>query len=404
MYTPALLQNFNLDNNALTRDDIVALYYHSGYTIKEVIGFLASRHDIALSERQVHRILRKMNLHRRDNQSSLEEVINAILHELSGTGQNVGYRGMRGRLLVNHGLVVSCEIVRLALSVLDAEGVAARRQRSLRRRTYMNKGPNFAIHIDGWDKLKPFGISVHAAIDGFSRRILWLRACDSNKKPHYIAQFYMDYIKEVNGVPMIIYADRGTENSITRDMQYALRWHHSDPFQGLSSFIYGSSTRNTRIERFWRNMREMCGNTYMNHFKDMADYGILDTSDNVHLECVRYCFMPLINQELKRVINQWNIHRIRPSRNLDGPCGKPDVLFFQPEVYGTRDFKMSMPGNIGLMEQEYAQYPPSRGVSVEFEVLATSIICQYGLRDQIPTSIYEASELFIQLTHYIGLL
>ncbi|KAK3107591.1 hypothetical protein FSP39_017899 [Pinctada imbricata] len=131
---------------------------------------------------------------------------------------------------------------------------------------------------------------------------------------------------------------------------------------------------------------------------NMADYGILDTSDNVHLECVRYCFMPLINQELKRVINQWNIHRIRPSRNLDGPCGKPDILFFQPEVYGTRDFKMSMPGNIRLMEQEYAQDPPSRGVSVEFEVLATSIICQYGLRDQIPTSIYEASELFIHWT------
>ncbi|KAJ8305630.1 hypothetical protein KUTeg_016175 [Tegillarca granosa] len=100
----------------------------------------------------------------------------------------------------------------------------------------------------------------------------------------YIAHFYLNYTREIDGVPCIIYADRGTENSIVRDLQYALRWYHGDEFEGLSSFIYGSSQRNTRKERFWRNLRSMCGQSYMDIFKGMAEYGVLETSDNIHLE------------------------------------------------------------------------------------------------------------------------
>ena len=83
---------------------------------------------------------------------------------------------MRQRLLVHHGIVATCETVRLALSVIDPNGVMLRQSISLRRRVYRNSGPNFAIHFDGWDKLKPYGVSVHGGIDGFSRRLLWLIA------------------------------------------------------------------------------------------------------------------------------------------------------------------------------------------------------------------------------------
>ena len=30
-------------------------------------------------------------------------------------------------------------------------------------------------NLDRYDKLKPFGFPIHGAIDGYSRRILWLR-------------------------------------------------------------------------------------------------------------------------------------------------------------------------------------------------------------------------------------
>lgn len=395
-YIGAALNDIQLANR-LTRDDLIALYYHAGYTVQEVIGFLAVRHDIAVSERHIHRILRRMNLLRRNKESLLEDVVQAILLELSGSARNIGYRAMRRRLMTNHDINATGETVRLALSVLDAEGVLARTRHVFHRRQYLSKGPNLSVHIDGWDKLKPYGISVHAAIDGFSRRLLWLKACNSNKKPEYVARFYMNYIQEINGVPCIVYGDRGTENSMVRDLQFALRWYHRDPFQGISSFIYGSSSRNTRIERFWRDLRGMCGQYWMDLFKAMADQGMLDTSDNIHMECVRYCFMSFISKDLQDTVQHWNEHRIRRSRNLHGPFGKPDVLYFQPEVYGARDFRMTLPGNINELEQEYTCAPPIYGVSEEFQVLATNILQEHNL--QYPPSTHdEAVELFCSLT------
>lgn len=72
-----------------------------------------------------------MNLMRRNNQPRLEDIVTAILHELSGSGGDIGYRGMRRRLLIDHDLNVSCELVSLALTVLGVEGIIRRRQRRL---------------------------------------------------------------------------------------------------------------------------------------------------------------------------------------------------------------------------------------------------------------------------------
>ncbi|KAH3775304.1 hypothetical protein DPMN_176705 [Dreissena polymorpha] len=99
----------------------------------------------------------------------------------------------------------------------------------------------------------------------------------------YISSFYLDYIREINGIPVRVVGDRGTENSIVPDVQMALRWTDADQYQAILSFVYVSSNRNVRIERFWRSLRETCGNVWMNHFKDMSDFGLLDTSDSVHL-------------------------------------------------------------------------------------------------------------------------
>ena len=41
-------------------------------------------------------------------------------------------------------------------------------------------------HIDGHDKLKSFGFSLHGCIDGISRRLIWLEVSSSNKNPEII--------------------------------------------------------------------------------------------------------------------------------------------------------------------------------------------------------------------------
>ena len=120
---------------------------------------------------------------------------------------------MHQRLINDHGLVVTRDSVRQVLKILDpAEGVDLRSKHRLRRRTYNAKGPNYLWHIDGYDKLKPFGFCIHGAIDGFSRRILWLEVASSNNDPKIIGQYYTDYVRRIGGTARIIRADRGTEN------------------------------------------------------------------------------------------------------------------------------------------------------------------------------------------------
>ena len=56
--------------------------------------------------------------------------------------------------------------VRDVMAVLDPKGLERRRAHRLKRRVYTAKGPNYVIHVDGYDKIKPYGFSIHGAIDG----------------------------------------------------------------------------------------------------------------------------------------------------------------------------------------------------------------------------------------------
>ena len=52
------------------------------------------------------------------------------------------------------------------MKIIDPEGADLRAGHRLTRRMYLNNGPNFLVHIDGYDKLKPFGFAIHAAMCG----------------------------------------------------------------------------------------------------------------------------------------------------------------------------------------------------------------------------------------------
>ena len=86
------------------------------------------------------------------------------------------------------------EDVRLGLRELDPENVDRRQRRRLRRRKYHQPGPNYIWHIDGHDKLKPCGISIHRCIDGYGRGIIWVEVAAINKMPELIAKYYFDAV------------------------------------------------------------------------------------------------------------------------------------------------------------------------------------------------------------------
>ena len=148
----------------------------------------------------------------------------------------------------DHRIVVSREIVRLSLRIIDPDGVAQRLSRRLRRRQYKARGPNCLWHIDGYDKLKPFGFWVNGCIDGFSRRIMRLEVASTNNDPRFAAKYFLDTIRQIKGAPSRVRADYGTENVNVPGIQRFLRRDGTDSFAGINSFMYGKSESYQRIE------------------------------------------------------------------------------------------------------------------------------------------------------------
>ena len=103
------------------------------------------------------------------------------------------------------GIRTDRETVRLCIRSLDPEGVGSRTSHRFRRRIYVSDGPDFLWHLDGYDKLKPFGFAIHGAVDGFIRKLLWLNVAISNNNPKIISYYYTTCIKELKFVPRCVY-------------------------------------------------------------------------------------------------------------------------------------------------------------------------------------------------------
>ena len=133
----------------------------------------------------------------------------------------------------------------------------------------------------------------------------------------------------------------------------------------------------------------------------MADIGLLDTSDSIQPECIRNCFLKMNNDDLQKVKMHWNQHTIGRNRSVNFPGGKPDVLYFQPEMYTARDYKMPLPMDIAEVEIQDGRHPPASGVSLEFEVIADNMIRMHHLQPRCST-MDEATDLFVEMMHHIN--
>ncbi len=318
-------------------NDAIRAYFRIGFSYYEIRLFLAVYHDVQISPRTLTRKLRALGLRRNTIRQGVnwDYVLFAIEEELSGSGSELGYRAMQARLRHSYHIQISRENVRLLLRHMDPCGVKARQRSRLRRRRYTAKGPNYLYHVDGWDKLKRYGLCIHGCIDGFSRRIMWLEAAASNNNPQVICNFFVNCIGKLQGLPCVVRADRGSENVNLELMQRILRQVGGGRLDiHETTFLYGSSPANQRIEAWWSKFPSLAMEAWICHFAQLADSGVIDTSKQMDLECVRYVYMDLLRSELERTKVLWNTHYIRSSRLHQTPAGKPDVLYHLPELFG----------------------------------------------------------------------
>ena len=125
---------------------------------------------------------------------------------------------------------------------------------------------------------------------------------------------------------------------------------------------------------------------------------MLDTSDPVILDCVRFSFIDLIRHDLNRTKEEWDSHIISRSRNW-GPSGRPTCMYNLPHLYDVHDY---------LHDTDLEEVQEFRGVvdsapfadySTEFKEFPEYLMEEDGLEP--PSNPTEALNLYTYLLQKI---
>ena len=101
-----------------------------------------------------------------------------------------------------------------------------------------------------------------------------------------------------------------------------------------------------------------------------------------------------MQNDLDQVVLEWNVHKIRKSRNSISPVGRPAVMFEIPSIYETRSYLVEVPDfAIDAIKEEcrVLKYPCDKDIYD----LCNIIMCEKGyLRENDP---FKTIDLYIAL-------
>ncbi|KAK3084140.1 hypothetical protein FSP39_008884 [Pinctada imbricata] len=294
---PKLGANGGAPEYHIPRSSIESLL-ENGFKISDISKLLS------VSERTIYRRMAKYGLSNMTfsdiSDDELDCATNRIILGFPFCGEN-----MIKEMLKQQGIRVQRWRLRDSIHRLDSGGVEERKRGRLHRRVYNVVAPNHLWHIDTNHKLIRWRFVIIGGIDGFSRRIMFLK-CSDNNKASTVLQHFLNGVERY-GCPNRVRSDKGLENVGVADFMLASK--------GRGGMITGRSTHNQRIERLWRDVFEGVLNYFYNLFYYMEDLGVLDCLNPNHLLALQYIYIESINMKLSIWTRAWDGHRMRTTRS-----------------------------------------------------------------------------------------
>ena len=96
--------------------------FYKGYTYEEIVGLPSEDYGIQLSLSTLKRKLKDMNLSRKNVNSNVNLVRQAIEELIDGPNSCVGYRSLWHTLKLR-GIIVPCLVIQQLMQEIDPEGV-----------------------------------------------------------------------------------------------------------------------------------------------------------------------------------------------------------------------------------------------------------------------------------------
>ncbi|CAB4004246.1 Hypothetical predicted protein [Paramuricea clavata] len=148
--------------NEEEKREAIESYFLAGYEYETILYFLSKYHGINHSMSTLKRRLREYGL-KRKNAVDIDDndIVEAIHKNYKVQVVCQGIEGMWHTLQLKYGLCVPRDKVQRILKELDPNGTEERKLHRIKRSTYRSNGPNECWHVDGYDKLKPFGFPIH---------------------------------------------------------------------------------------------------------------------------------------------------------------------------------------------------------------------------------------------------